>query len=488
MNTPALDSAASQVAAIKDGKISATELLDHYLERIDRLNPKLNAIVHMEKETARERAKQADAALADNRPWGPLHGLPITIKDTFEVAGMPCTSGSPRLKNHVPQKNADAVQSLVDAGAIVFGKTNVPLFGGDFQSFNDVYGQSCNPWDTDTTPGGSSGGAAAAVAAGLSGLEIGSDIAGSIRIPAHFCGIYGHKPSYGIIPLKGHIPLMPGIFSGEYSLDIDILVAGPLARSAEDLFLAMELLVRPEQPERRAWQIALPPPRRESITNLKIAVWPDDKACPIDANVGNLFQQGVDRLAAAGAHITEAHPDIDLAVNQGLFLGFLAAVIGAGTPDKYFNKWRDEAAGLAVEDLSYKACHLRGATQLHKRWVENNALRQIFRQQWADFFRHYDILLCPAAPVTAVHHDHSYLYDRRFPVNGMQRPYMDLSAWSGLAGMAYLPATVAPIGICPGGMPAGIQIIGPYLEDRTTMTVARQLEDITGGFIPPPGV
>ncbi len=482
-----LDSALKQVAAIRSGTISAAELLEMYLERVRRLNPKLNAVVHIDAQSARTRAAQADEALANNRSWGPLHGLPITVKDTFEVAGMPCTSGSPRLKAHVPSRNADVVQSLVDAGAVIFGKTNVPLFGGDFQSYNDVYGQSNNPWDTGKTPGGSSGGAAAAVAAGLSGIEIGSDIAGSIRIPAHFCGIYGHKPSYGIVPLRGHIPPMPGIFTGEYVLGIDLLVAGPMARSIDDISLAMDLLVAPELPEKRAWQITLPPPRQTPLADLRIAVWLDDRACPVDAGIGDLLSQTIDRLAAAGANIADAHPEIDLAANQELFLGFLAAVIGAGSPDKYFNKWMEEAAGLAPDDRSYKACHLRGATQLHKRWVENNALRQIFRQQWADFFTRYDVLVCPAAPVTALHHDHGYMYDRHFPVNGIPRPYMDLSAWAGLAGMAYLPATVAPMGLCPGGMPAGIQIIGPYLEDRTTIFMAKHLEKITGGFTPPAG-
>jgi amidase len=481
-----LESAVNQVLAINKKKVTALELLEMHVKRIEEQNPGLNAIVHMDLDTARKKAKEADQALAEKKSLGPLHGLPMTVKDTLEVAGMPCTSGSPRLKTHVPAKHADVVQSLVDAGAVIFGKTNVPLFGGDFQSFNDVYGISSNPWNLKTTPGGSSGGAAAAVAAGLSALELGSDIAGSIRVPAHFCGIYGHKPSYGIVSQRGHVPPMPGIFTGEYSLDIDILVIGPLARNIDDISLVMDLITAPSQPENRAWQINLPHPRGELLSDLKIAVWPDDPVCPIDSSVGDLFSRTIDRLAAKGANLREAKPDFRMADSHALFLSSLAAVIGAGTPDKYFGEWKKEAAGLSPDDRSYKAAHLRGATLLHKHWIEIYGLRQILRQKWAEFFRIYDVLLCPTAPVTAIEHDHAYLYDRLLTVNGRPRPYMDLSAWAGLAGVAYLPATTAPMGLSSAGMPAGIQIVGPYLEDKTTIATAKLMEAVTGGFTQPP--
>ncbi|MBW2144220.1 MAG: amidase, partial [Deltaproteobacteria bacterium] len=199
MSEFAFKSATQLVRDIREGRISSSELLELYLERVERFNPDLNAIVATDIENARAKAKAADKAIANGDKTGPLHGLPITIKDTLEVKGMPCTSGAPLLKNHMPANNADVVQSLIDAGAIVFGKTNVPLYGGDMQSFNDVYGTTNNPWDLKRTPGGSSGGAAASLSAGLCGLDMGSDIGGSIRTPSHFCGLYGHKPSFGIV-------------------------------------------------------------------------------------------------------------------------------------------------------------------------------------------------------------------------------------------------------------------------------------------------
>src|SRR5690606_37586313 len=216
-------------------------------------NPALNAIVATDIEAARERARAADAALAAGESWGPLHGVPITIKDTFEVAGMPTTAGAKELRDHRPSSNAVAVQRLLDAGAIVFGKTNVPLYAGDLQTYNEVYGSTSNPWDLHRTPGGSSGGAAAALAAGLTALELGSDIGGSIRTPSHFCGVCGLKPSYGIIPSRGHIPGPPGTLS-----EADISVTGPMARSVDDLELALDILAGPDTPAAKGWRLELP--------------------------------------------------------------------------------------------------------------------------------------------------------------------------------------------------------------------------------------
>ncbi|MFP3981624.1 MAG: amidase, partial [Desulfobacterales bacterium] len=463
------------------------ELLEYYLERVQRFNPQLNAIVQTCPESARKQAKKADAALARGEVWGPLHGVPVTIKDTLEVVGMPCTSGSPALKNHMPEKNAEVVQSYIDAGAVVFGKTNVPLYGGDLQSFNKVYGQSNNPWNPERTPGGSSGGAAAALSAGLCALEIGSDIGGSIRTPAHFCGIYGHKPSYGIVPQKGHIPPHPDIFTGEHGICLDIMVVGPLARSIEDVSLAMDLLIAPEPAERRARQIRLPEPRRENLKDLKIGLWMDDPVCPVDSSVGEVLQNAVDRLSAEKARIADKRPNVDFAGSHDCFLSLLAAVMGAGTPDKYFNKWLEDVKTLWPNDQSYLARHLRGATQLHRDWVIRDGLRQLLRQRWADFFRDFDVLLCPIAPLPAIAHDQQYLYDRRISVNGKQREYMDLMGWAGLSGVVYLPATVIPAGRTREGLPVGMQIVGPYLEDRTPIRAAKLISDVIGGFVPPEG-
>jgi amidase len=480
-------SAAELAAMIRNGRISSREMLGYFLERANRLNPGLNAIVHMNIEAAQKRAEAADQALSRKEVWGPLHGLPMTVKDTLEVAGMPCTSGSPTLADHVPKRNADVVRSFLEAGAVVFGKTNVPIYGGDFQSYNDVYGQSNNPWDPSRTPGGSSGGAAAALAAGLCGLDLGSDIGGSIRTPAHFCGIYGHKPSYGIISQRGHIPPAPGVDPPDYPRGIDIMVVGPLGRSIADIELSMDLLVQPKPAHRKAWSIKLPPPRKNSLQDYKIALWADDPACRVDPAVGDALQTAVDTLCEHGVHIETAKPDIDFAESHRIYLGLLGAVMGAGTPDKVFHKWLEQARTLSSDDEGYLARHLRGATQYHRDWVRMDLDRQKLRQKWADFFAVYDALICPPCPVAAFAHDHRYLYDRRLLINNEDRPYMDAVAWAGLAGVANLPATVLPVGRTPEGLPVGMQLVGPYLEDWTPIHAARLMSVILGGYEPPPG-
>ncbi|MFW6283794.1 MAG: amidase [Desulfosalsimonas sp.] len=487
MNEPAFQSAAQTARAIRGGRISAEEMLDLCLSRVEQFNPKLNAIVQTCPEAARKRAQQADEALARGLSWGPLHGVPVTIKDTLEVRGMPCTSGAPALQNHLPGNNAEAVRAYLEAGAVVFGKTNVPLFGGNLQTFNNVYGQTNNPWSTARTPGGSSGGAAAALAAGLTCLEIGSDIGGSIRTPAHFCGIYGHKPSYGIVPQTGHIPPAPGIFTGVHRSAMDIMVVGPLARSIDDISMALEILAAPEPAQRRAWQIRLPEARKNNLKDLKIGLWLDDPECPADNSVADVIQAAVDKLAANGADIRSRRPDVDFAQSHDCFLSLLAAAMGTGTPEKYFAKWREEVKNLSPDDHSYLARHLRGATQLYRDWEIRNRQRQQIRQKWADFFGEFDVLLCPAAPVPAIGHDHQYLYDRFISVNGKQRPYMDLMGWAGLIGVACLPSTVVPAGRTKDGLPVGLQVVGPYLEDRTPIKAGELFADVLGGFTPPPG-
>jgi len=487
MTELAFSSASAIVSAIKTKKITCVELLHYFSDRIERLNPELNAIIQTDWESAEKQAIKADKAIEDGDALGPLHGLPITIKDSLEVADLPCSSGSPDLKDYFPKKNADVVQSLIDAGSIVMGKTNMPLYGGDIQSFNDIYGRTNNPWDKTRTPGGSSGGAAAALAAGLTGLEMGSDIGGSIRTPAHFCGVYGHKPSFGIVPDRGHIPPPPGIFTGDYSLIADLVVVGPLARNAEDLSLVMDLIVSPEKPDKKAWQIQLPKPRKTNVKDFRIGLWLDDPACPVDTQIKDQIQNAADMLAKKGVTIKDKQPDIDFLESSKMYLSLLAAIMGSGFPKKMFDDLIQAEKGLSDNDQSYMAQHIRGTIQLHRNWISMDAMRQIMRQKWADYFLEYDAMLCPVAPVAAIPHDHDFMYDRTLTVNGEKRPYLDLTGWAGITGVVYLPATVAPIGVTTEGLPVGVQIVGPYLEDKTTIHLAKLMEDVVGGFIPPPG-
>lgn len=487
MSEPAFQSATELLKSIQKKRISSIELLELYIKRYERLNPKINAIVAADFENARARAKEADKALGKGKNWGPLHGLPITIKDSIEVVGMPCTSGAPELKNHMPARNADVVQSLLNAGAIIFGKTNLPLYAQDFQSFNEVYGQTNNPWDVTRIPGGSSGGAAAALAAGLTGLEIGSDIGGSIRNPSHFCGIYGHKPTFNIVPMRGHIPPPPGIYPGDYSLDGDIAVIGPLARSAKDLDLVMDLIASPTKPLQKAIHIELPEPRKKTLKDYRIGLWIDDPAFPVDTNVADRIQWIADELVKAGAGVEDKRPDIDFAHCHEVYTQLLSAVSSAGLPQKIFDYAITESQSLGENDKSFRAQWARGTTLLHRNWSKLNYRRLMMRQKWADFFEDFDVLLCPTVPVTAFPHDHGEFFDRRLKVNNKEQPYADtLLHWAGLTCVSYLPATIAPAGLAKDGLPVGVQVVGPYLEDRTPIHVAKLMEDAIGGFTPPP--
>ncbi len=481
-------SASQLVKAIQDKKINSVELLAFYKERFERLNSKINAIVAVDFGAAEKQARAADEALSKGKIRGPLHGLPMTIKDSIEVKGMPCTSGFPGLKEHFPQSNADVVESLLAAGAIIFGKTNLPMFGQDFQSFNQVYGQTNNPWDVSKVPGGSSGGSAAALAAGLTSLEVGSDIGGSIRTPAHFCGVYGHKPSYDIVSFKGHIPPYPGLFPGEYSMSGDIAVIGPLARSAEDLDLFMRIAAKSSRTQQPACKIELPPPRKKDLAEFRVGLWLDDPDFPVDTNVGDCIQTLVDMLSSGGVRIEEKHPDISFKDCHDIYTKLLTSVPNSALSKDIFEHFCMEAPNLTEEDKGFRAQLIRGTTMLHRDWIVLDYMRLMMRQKWADFFKDFDVLLCPAVPVTAFGHDHSDFFERTLRVNGNEKPYYDtMSAWAGLTCVSYLPATVAPAGLAANGLPVGIQIVGPYLEDRTPIRFAELLEEMTGGFKPPPG-
>ncbi|MDO9461626.1 MAG: amidase [Alphaproteobacteria bacterium] len=483
MDDIAFSSASELSAMVRDQKISSVGLLQHFLDRVARFNPALNAIVAMNTEAAMARAVEADKALAAGQSWGPLHGLPITIKDSFEVAGMPTTSGAPELRDYHPKENAVAVHRLIDAGAIVFGKTNLPLYAGDLQSYNDVYGTTNNPWDLSRTPGGSSGGAAAAVAAGLCGMEMGSDIGGSIRTPSHFCGIYGHKPSWGLVCGRGHIPGPPGSLSVD-----DIGVTGPMARAPEDLALALNFIAGPDPlmgPPRPA---GLPAANDKPLKGLRIAAWVDDPVCPVDRAVGDSMQSMLDALAKAGAYVNDkARPEIDSKSAFAIFTQLLMGVVAAGFPEPVLARLRENAQNADPKEMSFTARSALGATQTHRQWLSANEARQRIRAKWAELFKDYDVLLCPVTPTAAFPHDHGYQMARMIEVNGRPFPYMDQFFWAGIVGMAYLPSTTAPIGRTAAGLPVGMQIVGPYYGDLTTIRVAGLLREITGGFVPPPG-
>ena len=482
MSDPAFDSAGELARRIRSGETSSRELLEHYLERVERLGPRVHAVVTLDADRARKRADEADAARDRGESWGPLHGLPITVKDCFETAGLRTTAGASQYAHHVPDEDAVAVARLRAAGAIVFGKTNTPAMAMDWQTYNDVFGTTCNPWDAERAPGGSSGGSAAAVAAGFSALEMGSDIGGSIRIPAHCCGVFGHKPSWGLIPLGGFIPGPPGSLA-----EHDINVLGPLARSAEDLELALGVLAGPAADRATAWKLQLPPPRADSLSGYRVAAWLDDPDYPVDDSVRTCLESLVVELARAGAKIDDAaRPDVKLADAVALYRQLLAPVTGLGTPEAQVAALAKGAETRPASDETSE--FLRFMTVRHLDWLSLNEQREQMRARWAEFFQEWDVLLCPVAPLPAIPHDHSEpLTGRTLQVNGQMRPYTDHFAWMGPMGAALLPASVAPAGRTPSGLPVGVQIVAPYLEDRTAIDFAAQIEREIGGFIPPPG-
>jgi amidase len=474
-------SAAALVAAIKGREISSTELLDCYLDRIERFNPGLNAVVTLDAERARREAAEADSRLVQGLPVGPLHGLPMTIKDSIATAGMRTTCGAPMLAEYVPDRDADAVARLRNAGAIIVGKTNLPMFAGDCQTYNDVFGTTGNPWDPDRTPGGSSGGAAAAVAAGLTALELGSDLGGSLRIPAHWCGVYTIKPSYGIVPVHGHVPPPPG-----RAAPVEIGVLGPLARSAADLELCLPVLAGPDEADAAGWRLDLPPAPARGSSEWRVAIWPDEPRWAPDRAVAERLAVVADALAAAGMHVEQARPvdlDASLDVAQRLIQGSLAGVV----PEPEYAALAARAAGPGPQDQSPPARFARNIAQSARQFSQAKQEQTELRAAWAEFFTRYDVLLTPAMRTTAIPHDHNPDIDARtITVNGEQVSYADQFTWLQAVAAACLPAVVAPAGLASDGLPAGVQIVAPYLRDRTAIAFAEVLSDLIGGFTPPP--
>ncbi len=469
--------------AIRRREVSSRELLDHYLARVDRLNAPLNALVTLDSDGARRAADAADAALARGDVRGPLHGVPMTVKDSYETAGMRTTCGF-KAWDQVPDRDAEAVRRLRDAGAVIFGKTNTPTFAGDWQTFNPIFGTTNNPWDTARTAGGSSGGAAAAVAAGMTALELGSDIGGSIRVPSNWCGVCGHKPSWGLIPQRGHLPPPPGALA-----DTDLAVLGPLARDVADLELALDAAAGPAGHQAVGWRLELPAPRATTLRELRVAVWLDDPACPVEADVHSVLEAAVAALQSAGARVVDEVPKLALDEVVRTYQQLLYPVMLAGMPRDRFDGLAALAASLPAEDDGPLARTARFVTSRHRDWLAADERRAQLRALMADFFRDVDALLMPVAVVPAIPHDHSEPFtDRLIRTSRGSRPYTDLFGWVALATLTYLPATVVPVGHTAAGLPVGLQIVGPYLEDRTTLAVGRCITEVLGGFVPPPGV
>ena len=468
---------------VRRREVSAVELLDHHLARLERLNPAINAVVVLDTDAAKVRARAADAALARGESWGALHGVPMTVKESFDLPGHPTTWGYPQFKTNIASKPAVAVQRLLDAGAIIFGKTNVPVSLADWQSFNPVYGTTNNPWDVSRIPGGSSGGSAAALAAGLTPLELGSDIGASIRNPAHYCGVYGHKPTWGVVTMQGH--QLPGT---ECIDSLDIAAAGPLARSATDLQIAMEALTTPLQcfgPNgwmATRWREHAVHPRRA-----KVAILLDDAEARVDTTVQTRLMALADFLRRQGVQVREGKRPVDSAQAHRVYVHLLRSATGASMDDASFAQSQAKAKSLSKDDASYEAWMHRGNTLTHRDWVAIDQERALLRRQWAGFFEQFDFLICPIGTTPAfAHNQQGERWERMVTVNGQPQPTTQSLFWAGYPGVVGLPATAIPLGLTPQGLPVGAQVIGPILGDPQCLRFAQWLEQEWCGYTPPP--
>ena len=472
----ALDAA----AAIKSKRISSVELTELAFRRIDRYNEKLNAVILQFREASLARARAADQALAKKEWWGPFHGVPITVKESYGMEGAPTTAGVPQYKDFRPKRNAVAVDRILNAGAIIVGKTNVPVMLADLQSYNPIYGTSNNPWDVSRTPGGSTGGGAAALAAGLGHLTLGSDIGGSIRTPSHFCGVYGHKPTLELVSTIGHVPPFVDPAPEKF---VDLSVCGPMARSAADLRTALEAIGGPAGVESKAYRWSMPAPRQTKLRDFRVGCVLDDPVCRVGSDVRTVLDNAVSKIEKAGARVDRGWPSgVNFAEQLDTYTFLLNAVMGPRLPEAvqesmraaYRSNPKDPAAAALIEP--------------HARWSAETAKRLAARAAWESYFKDHDVFLMPVAFVPAFPHDHSDPMDqRKLSTPEGVRPYLDITKWISIATLTGCPATAAPIGRTAAGLPVGLQIMGPYLEDATTIEFARVIADVVGGFEAPKG-
>jgi amidase len=471
-------------AALAAKKVSAVELAQDTIGRIERHDGKINAVCVRDFARGLEAARAADAARARGET-SPLLGIPMTVKESYNVAGLPTTWGFPAQKDFIPPEDALAITRIKAAGAVLLGKTNVPLGLGDWQSYNDIYGTTNNPYNLGRTPGGSSGGSAAALAAGYGALSLGSDLGGSLRVPAFHCGVYAHKPTFALAPSRGHLPPPLPPLPSNY----DLAVIGPMARSAADLSLLLDVIAGPDPLESgTAYTLAPPPARHSALKNFRVLLIDSHPVLPTNAAVRAAIDTLATNLGKAGVKVERESPLLpDFAVSSRLYMRILISLLAASfAPDVYAGAMA-AAANLPAEDTSLAAERLRGVALSHRDWVIADRSRAVLKAQWRALFSSFDAVICPVLPTPAYPHDHSpEQEERRINIDGKDFAYPDQLAWPGIATLPGLPATSIPIGLAPDGLPVGVQIVGPMLEDLTPLKLAELIEREFGGFIPPP--
>jgi amidase len=470
-------------AALAAKKVSAVELAQDAIGRIERHDKKINAVCVRDFERGLAAARAADTALArgDKKP---LLGIPLTAKESYNIAGLPTTWGIPQQRDFVPGEDALAITRVKEAGGVILGKTNVPLGLGDWQSYNDIYGTTNNPYNLGRTPGGSSGGSAAALAAGYGALSLGSDIGGSLRAPAFHCGVYAHKPTFNLVPVRGHTPPpFPPL-----PIDRDMAVVGPMARGAADLSLLLDVMAGPDPLEAGvAYRLSLPPPRHSELKSFRVLVIDTDSTMPTDQAIRGTIDTLAKNLAKAGVKVERSSPLLpDFAESTRLYMRMLMSFLAAFFPPEVYAGAQGAAATLPPSEKSLGAERLRGMVQNHRGWLLDDGARARLRAQWRKLFERFDAVICPIMPIAAYPHDHSPEQEsRRITIDGKDHVYPDQLSWPGIATLPGLPSTAIPTGFAPDGLPVGVQILGPWLEDRTPLKLAELIEREFGGFVPP---
>ena len=478
---PAYWSARRAAEAVARGEISSTELVENAFDRIDRFDDELNAVALRFDDTALAAAARADEAVASGRDLGPLHGIPVSVKEAYDLVGTPSTWGRTDRIGHRPETNSPVVDRLEAAGAIIVAKTNVPEHLSDWQSTNPVYGRTANPWDTSRTPGGSSGGSAVALAMGYAHVEAGSDIGGSLRNPAHFCGVAALKPTFGIVPTAGHN------LTGNLTED-DIAVTGPMARSLDDVAFAFDVIAGLDAPRSTGLRLDLPAARTDGLTGARIAVCLEEPVCAVDAGVQAAIVRAADAAEDLGAIVTrDVVLPVDTAHSHDVYLRLLRSVGVDALDDDEFERLR-HIADQGGDDWRTRVA--RAQTQSHADWLRADLERSNLRRAWARFFEDFDAVLCPVAPTVAWPHDERDRFDRTISVVTPHGPteigYYEQLFWAGINNVALLPAAVMTAGRDSAGLPIGVQVIGPYLEDHTCLRLGTEIEQALGGFTPPP--
>ena len=465
------ESAAAQMAALKTGELTSVRLVTTAIECIERTNKELNAVVVKDFDRARDAAREADR----ERQGGgdrPLLGLPLTVKEAFDVKGLPTTWGLPG-QHQAAAADAVLVERLRSAGAIILGKTNVATMLADWQTANDVFGVTNNPWDLQRTPGGSSGGGAAAVAAGLIPLDFGSDLAGSLRIPAAFCGVFAHRPSHGIVPMRGFAP--PMVPRAPIVRPVDQSTLGPIARTAADLKLALNVIAGPDLPDATAYRIALPPARQATLKGLRVLLLDEHPMVSTAGDIRSAIATLAVDLASEGCRIGRTPSEIpDMKDQTNTFSALLMSMMGAEMPAD------DYAAAVSRVQANRSSAQDQSMVMSHRDWIALDRHRLALCAQWSRTFENWDVVVCPASAITAFRHDHRPFEMRHLDIDGTHVGYGKMPFWTALGTSSGLPVTTVPIGRDRTGLPMGIQIIGPRLEDYTTLTFAQLIESELG--------